>query len=86
MLAPGVRADHRRDALQQFLKERGIGSEIYYPLPLHLQPCFQHRGHREGDLPASERAGREVLSLPVSPELRTEERTYIIKTLQESFQ
>ncbi len=63
-----VRAE-RRDALQEFLKQRGIGTAVYYPIPLHLQPCFAHLGYQAGSCPEAERASGEVLSLPVFPEL-----------------
>jgi len=72
-----VRAD-RRDGLQAHLKGKGIGSAIYYPLPLHLQPCFRYLGYREGACPESERAAREVLSLPVYPELTRAQQDEVI--------
>lgn len=59
----------RRDELQQYLNERKIGNAVYYPLPLHLQPCFAYLGYREGQCPEAERAAREVISIPVYPEL-----------------
>jgi dTDP-4-amino-4,6-dideoxygalactose transaminase len=76
-----VRAE-RRDQLQAYLKEKGIGSSIYYPLPLHLQPCFQYLGYREGQCPNSEQAAREVLSLPVFPELTSSQLDEVIGTVR----
>jgi dTDP-4-amino-4,6-dideoxygalactose transaminase len=63
-----IRAD-RRDDLAAHLKKRGIGNKVYYPLPLHLQPCFAYLGYKRGAFPESERAAQEVISLPVYPEL-----------------
>lgn len=66
-----------RDRVQQALADKGIGTAVYYPLPLHLQPCFADLGYREGDLPETERACRQVLSLPVHPELQAEQVKYV---------
>jgi len=72
----------RRDELQDFLKERGIGNSVYYPLPLHMQPCFAYLGYEEGDFPESERASKEVVSLPVYPELSDSQRDEVISAVR----
>lgn len=75
----------RRDELKRELKRRGIGSGVYYPLPLHLQPCFSDLGYREGDFPEAERAAREALSIPVFPELTSGEQGGVIEALEEFY-
>ncbi|MBR4748336.1 MAG: DegT/DnrJ/EryC1/StrS family aminotransferase [Abditibacteriota bacterium] len=73
----------QRDRLREMLAERGIGSAVYYPFPLHLQPCYGFLGYREGDLPVTEAACKEVLSLPVYPELTDEEISAVATGVRE---
>ncbi|MCP2605103.1 DegT/DnrJ/EryC1/StrS family aminotransferase, partial [Candidatus Aminicenantes bacterium AH-873-B07] len=74
-----------RDKLREFLKENGIATEIYYPIPLHLQECFKYLGYKKGDLPVSEEASKTVLSLPIYPELTIEQKEYIIEKISEFY-
>lgn len=79
-----IRTD-KRDALRQHLTDNGIGTSIHYPLPLHQQEAFTYLGYKEGDLPESERAAREVLSLPIHQILNNEEIDYVISTTRAFF-
>jgi len=75
----------RRDELREFLASRQIGSEIYYPLPLHLQPAFAYLGYKAGDLPESERAAKEVLALPMYPELTEPEQQWVVENIAQFY-
>jgi dTDP-4-amino-4,6-dideoxygalactose transaminase len=72
-----------RDRVKQHLAERGIATAVYYPIPLHLQECFAYLGHKMGDFPQSERACREVLALPVYPELTDQQVKHVAKSILE---
>ena len=72
----------RRDGLQKHLADAGIGSGVYYPLPLHLQPCFAYLGGKEGAFPVAEQAARQVLSLPISPEMSEAQQSHVIETIR----
>lgn len=75
----------RRDDLRSYLKDKGVGTEIYYPLPMHLQNCYKELGHQKGSFPVSEQAAEQVLSLPIYAELSELQLTYVVDTIVEFY-
>jgi len=75
----------RRDALRAFLADNGVGTEVYYPSPLHLQPAFADLGYREGSLPLAERACHTVLALPIHPALTLDSQAYVVDRIAEFY-
>jgi len=73
----------QRDLLQRDLQKRGVGTEVYYPIPMHLQECFNYLGHTTGAFPLSEKAANETLALPVHPELTDEQARYVVECVAE---
>jgi len=94
-LAPSAEYEHvfnqftirvsRRDELRDYLRMKGIPSDVYYPIPLHLQPAFAGLGYRGGEFPHSEAASAEVISLPVYPELKDEKQDLIVAAFREFY-
>jgi dTDP-4-amino-4,6-dideoxygalactose transaminase len=72
----------KRDELRVYLKDKNVGTEIYYPVPMHLQSCYRELGHQKGDFPVSERAAEEVLSLPIYAELTDDQLSYVVDSIR----
>ncbi|WP_447964789.1 DegT/DnrJ/EryC1/StrS family aminotransferase [Nitrospira sp. Ecomares 2.1] len=74
-----------REALRTFMKDKGIGTEVYYPVPFHLQECYQSLGYCEGDFPEAELASRDLLAIPAYPELTSQQQQYVVNVIQDFF-
>jgi dTDP-4-amino-4,6-dideoxygalactose transaminase len=77
-----IRVPHHRDALISYLRERGVGTKVYYPIPLHRQECFSYLGYQAGAFPEAERAAAETLALPAYPELSEAQRAYVVDSVR----
>jgi dTDP-4-amino-4,6-dideoxygalactose transaminase len=75
----------KRDELQKFLYDNGISTGLHYPIPLHLQPCFEHLGYKEGDFPVAEELAEQGLSLPMYPELANDQIEYVCNSIKKFF-
>jgi len=80
-----IRIPEKRDELRQFLTDNNIGTDIYYPVSLHLQECFEYLGLKNGDFPESEKASRETLALPIFPEMTNAQQDYVVAKMAEFF-
>jgi len=80
-----ITVESRRDELRRFLTEGGVGSEVYYPIPLHLQPCFGYLGAEKGHFPRAEQAADRTLALPIYPELTGEQQGFVVDTIRAFF-
>ena len=78
-----IRVAGQRDELRQYLLENGVGTEVYYPVPLHLQDCFAYLQYREGEFPESEQAAHRTMALPIYPELAEDQQTYVVEKIAE---